>query len=60
MFAKQKTKRPRVVSTLKTKLKIIADFEHGKRTVNIGNEHGIPSTTVRTTVDDKNINMLQK
>jgi len=49
----EKAKRPRVVPTLEMKLKIIADFEAGKRAVDIGREHGILPTTVRTIVNDQ-------
>jgi predicted transcriptional regulator len=49
----KKTKKPSVVTTMETKLKIIADFEAGKRAVNIGRELGIPPTTVRKIVADK-------
>ena len=49
----EKAKRPRVVPTLEMKLKIIADFEAGKRAVDIGREHGILPTTVRTIVADQ-------
>jgi predicted transcriptional regulator len=53
MQSTKKANRPRVVMTLDTKLKIIADFEAGKCTVNIRHELGIPPTTVRTIVADK-------
>jgi hypothetical protein len=49
----KKVKRPSVVKTLETKLKIIADFEAEKRAVSIGHELGIQSITVRTTAADK-------
>jgi hypothetical protein len=55
----QKAKRPRVVPTLKIKLKIITDFEAGKCPVDIGWEHGVPSITVRTIVALKNVKLLQ-
>jgi hypothetical protein len=51
--------KPRIVPTLETKLKIIADFEAGKEAINIRHEHGIPPTTVRIVVGDRIINMLQ-
>ena len=51
----EKAKRPRVVPTLETNMKIIVDFEAGKRAVDIGREHIIPPTTVRTIVADQQI-----
>jgi len=51
MFTKsnKKAKRPRVVPTLETKLKVIAD--------SVAGEHGITTTTERTTVPKKNKNI---
>jgi hypothetical protein len=55
MFAQsvKKAKRPIVVMTLEIKLKIIADFEAGKREVSVGRELGVPPTAMRTVVADK-------
>jgi hypothetical protein len=47
----KKALRQRIGTTLERKLNIIADFESGKRAVNI--ELGIPPATVRTTVAEK-------
>jgi hypothetical protein len=38
---------------LETTLKIVANFEAEKRAVHIGREVGIPPTTLRAIVDDK-------
>jgi hypothetical protein len=42
-----------IVPTLETKLKFIAVSEAGKRAVKIENKHRISSTTVKTSVVDK-------
>jgi hypothetical protein len=42
-----------LVSTLKTKLKIVADSEAGKKEADIGHKHGILPKIARTTVADK-------
>jgi hypothetical protein len=49
----KKAKRPRIVTTLGTRWNSAADFEAGKRAVNIGRDLGIPPAAARPIVADK-------
>jgi hypothetical protein len=49
----ENAKRPRVVPSLEMKLIFTAGFEADKLAVDIGCEHRIPPTTIRTNVTDK-------
>lgn len=55
--------RPRVVNTLETKFKFVAEFQASKWAVVIGHKHGIPSTTVQVVtivVDQHNYKCVSK
>jgi hypothetical protein len=56
----EKAERQKVVPTLQTKLKIIADFEAGKQTADIRYEHGILSTILRTVADKQKYKYVSK
>jgi hypothetical protein len=49
----EEAKRPKVVTTLEMKLKIIADFEYGILAANIVHGHRIVPTAVSTVVANK-------